>query len=207
MVRRLASALQIPTFGIAKDICQLLDAKLLEFGYESMKVQVRIAINSDGVMLSLEYAKGTFLLVTLENEREPDGKHNREGGHEDHQEAEESFEQALETSHTRDKELTDELHAVKEDLDKTKDRVDQLWQVSCEHLTMFDVILVANDREIALLRQVLEERSLSLPPTQVPASPKMSSLQVMHSSKLTTKPSLVLTLHGHLIEQVTNSWE
>lgn len=100
--------LQIPTSGTAEDIRQLFDVKLLELDHELMMVQVRIAIDSNGVMLNLEDVEGTFLQVTPESEREFEGKHD---GHKGHQEVEEPLEQALEVSHSRNKELTDELHA------------------------------------------------------------------------------------------------
>ena len=38
-----------------------------------------------------------------------------------------------------------------------------LWQVSCDRLTEFEVTLLSKDREIALVRQILRERSPSSP--------------------------------------------
>ena len=66
MVRRLASALDIPTTGTAEDVRQLLDAKLTERGHEPMKVQVVVCTGADGVTLCLEDVEGTFLEVRPE---------------------------------------------------------------------------------------------------------------------------------------------
>ena len=53
--------------------------------------------------------------------------------------------------------------AMAAELQATKDRIEELWQVSCDRLTEFEVTLLSKDREIALVRQILRERSPSSP--------------------------------------------
>ena len=165
MVRRLACALEIPTSGTTEDVRQLLDAKLAERGYKPMKVQVKVSTGLDGVTLYLEDAEGTFLEVRPEGKESPEAS-VEQGDENLPEQSEESLQQALQAALSRNKELTEELQAAREDLDKARvesqarrNRVEQLWQVSCDRLAVFDAALLAKDREISLLRQMLTERS------------------------------------------------
>ena len=160
----------IPTTGSAEDVRQLLDAKLTECGHKPMKVQVVVCTGADGVTLCLEDVEGTFLEVRPEKRDSPD----EEGDTRSEGDLDESLQQSLQAARSRNRELTEELQLDREDLEKAREelqakklRANQLWQVSCDRLAIFDAALHAKVQEIALLRQMLTEQSALQP---VPAT-------------------------------------
>lgn len=64
-------------------------------------------------------------------------------------------------------------------------RVNQLWQVNCDRLSVFDAALLAKDQEIALLRQMLTEQSPLLP---VLATPSVPDTDVRATTPVITTP-------------------
>ena len=63
----------------------------------------------------------------------------------------ESLRQALAETRAKNEAMAAELQA-------NKDRIEELWQVSCDRLIEFEVTLLSKDRDIAVMHQMLRER-------------------------------------------------
>ena len=72
-------------------------------------------------------------------------------------------EETLESPRLALSETGEKNEAMAAELQASKDRVEVLWQVSCDRLIEFEVTLLSKDREIAVIRQMLRQRSPSSP--------------------------------------------
>ena len=78
-------------------------------------------------------------------------------------EEEEQEEDTLESLRQTLAEIRVKNQAMAAKLQANKDRVEELWQVSCDRLIEFEVTLLSKDRDIAVMHQMLRERPPSSP--------------------------------------------
>ena len=113
-------------------------SKIAESGHKPMKVQVRVHRMDKGVTRILKDADGMFLRAEpQEEELKPNGESpNAEtvGGREkeDGEQSLESLKQAFEETRVHNKSLVEGISSIKDELLASKNRVQQLWQVSCD---------------------------------------------------------------------------
>ena len=78
-------------------------------------------------------------------------------------EEEEQEEDTLESLRQALAETREKNEAMAAELQANKDRIEELWQVSCDQLIKFEVTLLSKDKDVAVMRQMLRERPPSSP--------------------------------------------
>ena len=121
------------------------NAKLQECDHKPMKVQVKVSKSDQGATLVLEDQGGIFLRVAPPVTEEVVEETDELASEEEEEKMVESLRQALAEARMKNEAMAAELQA-------SKDRIEELWQVSCDQLTEFEATLLSKDREIALVR-------------------------------------------------------
>ena len=99
-----------------------------------MKVQVKVRTTDEGSSLFLEDASGIFLEVPLEKDDEPEVKLTSSDRVLEDEQLVEFLQQAVHIARLENETLMEELNAVKSELENSKKRVCELWEVGCDAL-------------------------------------------------------------------------
>ncbi len=149
-LKRLATALDVPTTAAGDEVRQMVEGKLTDQGREPRNVQVVLGTTPLDAFV-LQDADGTFL--TVDAEEAPD---------------EESQESDLESEdpdgdvralRTELETMRAENEGLRRQVDKEKSRVRELWRTNCECLADYDQLIAQQEAEIRRLRGLLSASS------------------------------------------------
>ena len=89
-LKRIGSAIDLPTAASTVELLQMIDAKLTDQGHDSQNVQVVLEDGTPKSRISLQDEKGEFLVIEPEEEGETDNQQSNGHGsvRNDHRESE-----------------------------------------------------------------------------------------------------------------------
>ena len=155
VLKQIAGTLGVPDTAALDEIRQMIDGKLLEMGREPRNTQVVLGEAAHGIHICLQDADGTFLELESAEVVNPPEEGGEGGGAEDGVSDTETLRRALQEANSEKGTLLGEVNALKAEIERTKERVKEMWRANCAQLSEFDATLLAKDDEIAQLKRQL----------------------------------------------------
>lgn len=137
-LKRLATALEVPTTATGDEVRQMIEGKLIAQGQEPRNVQVVLGATPGSAFSLLE---GTFLTVEEEMVGEgTTGEHEPGSGPQEHGEPEKS-EQELQSLKTELETLKAENLDLRHQLEQEKACLREVWRTNCQCLAEYDELM------------------------------------------------------------------
>ena len=147
-LKRLATAMELPTEAVGDEVRQMIEGRLIAQGREPRNVQVVLGATPTEAFC-LQDAEGTFLNV--EEEEQPPSEHDSVT-HDSESESSESELQSLKSELEAVKIENAELH---QELEQKKTRLRELWRTNCQCLSEYDELMAQQEAEIRRLKGLL----------------------------------------------------
>jgi len=149
-LKRVGSALGLPTAASTDEVRQMIEGELLRKGHEPSCVQ--IVFEPSGVM-ALHDEDGEFIRKEPEVIAEPERPVEDGEVQATNNDEVEELRDALQKANEQIAELQLEIESLKAQVGQGKIRIKEIWQNSCDELLKHDEELAARDKEIAALRK------------------------------------------------------
>ena len=153
IIKRIGTALSVPTTASTGEVLLMIEAKLTEEGRKPPNVIVWTSGPTTGSRVTLEDDTGVFLEVPEEEEEPPaDGTEDSgDEGDEDDPADGDGVEQLREELNRAKQEITtlrEEVRVSKEQLANEKARYKSLWKINCASTIQYDMIMCDKDAEL-----------------------------------------------------------
>ena len=158
-LRRLGLALDITISGSINDQRLVVEGTLSDEGHDPCNIQVVFAEYSSEATFVLCDEEGEFLTVPVAastTEVTPEVVvHESEHSSEESGDEIETLRQTVEDITTERDALQAQLQEVIQALEQKKSRIKELWKISCGQVEEFDAMVVAKNKQIAVLKAQL----------------------------------------------------
>lgn len=192
-IKRLATALDLPTAASAEELRQIIDGQLAEEGRETQNIQVVLSGADPSAEFSLEDEGGRFLTVPQREEEEEVHEEPQGPGEEEEGQGLGDLRQELEALAEENEALKAEVRGLERKLSEEKARFRNLWRTNCQCLAEYDEVIVAKDSEIEELKRQLsshtggDQPSRETPAITAPGIPMRASSEVQAGGESPTR--------------------